>query len=96
MNYLGLTVECRHQLVRDDETTAASTRGSQVLPKVLHPDQDDGRVWADSAYRSQALEEELKVRRYRNRPLTAHQKPVNHLRSKVRVSNLCSAAWSTR
>ena len=48
-----VTVDRQYQLVRHYEATTASTHDSQVLTKVLRPDKDDGRVWGDSAYRSQ-------------------------------------------
>ena len=86
-----VTVDRKYKPVRNYE---ASTHDSQVLTKVLRLDKDDGRIWGDSAYRSRTLEEEMKTRGhrsrihykgYRNRPLTAHQKHVNRLRSRVRV-----------
>ena len=89
-----VTVDRQYKLVRDYKTTTASTHDSQVLTRILRPDKDDGRVWGDGAYRSQALEEELKKRGhrsrihykgYRNHPLTTHQKYVNRLRSRFRV-----------
>ncbi len=89
-----VTVDRQYKLVRNYETTTASTHDSQVLTRILRSDKDDGRVWGDGAYRSQALEEELKKRGhrsrihykgYRNHPLTTHQKYVNRLRSRIRV-----------
>ena len=88
-----VTVDRQYKLVRDYETTTASTHDSPVLTRILRPDKDDGRVWGDGAYRSQALEElkkrghrsRIHSKGYRNHPLTTHQKYVNRLRSRVRV-----------
>ena len=89
-----VSVDRKHKLIRNYQTSAASVHDSQELAKTLKPDGEDGRVWADSAYRSQALEEDLKAggyrsrihyKGYRNRPLAPLEKKLNHWRSKVRV-----------
>lgn len=72
----------------------ASVHDSQQFCEVLDSDNAADEIWADSAYRSQALEDALEVagyrsqiheRGYRNHPLTADQKATNRDKSKVRA-----------
>lgn len=72
--------------------TDASVHDSQEITGLL--DESDGRMHADSAYKSRKLDEELRRRGiqnrihekgYRNRPLSDEQKDNNRKKSKVRA-----------
>lgn len=65
-----------------------------MLGKILDGDHPDAGVWGDSAYRSKATEEALRLlkfeshiheRAYRNHLLTDPQKDENRERSKIRA-----------
>lgn len=80
------------KLIEDFAVTDASVHDSQVLAELL--DQSDGRLHADSAYRSAKLDDLLRARGiqnrvhekgYRNRPLTEKQKAANAKKSRVRA-----------
>nr|WP_297080528.1 transposase [Thermoleptolyngbya sp. M55_K2018_002] len=66
---------------------------SQVLGHLLDDDNEADSVWADSAYRSEAIEQVLALmgfdsqiheRCYRNRPLSEEQQHSNRTKSKTR------------
>jgi IS5 family transposase len=72
----------------------ASVHDSQKFEDVLDTSNTASDVWADSAYRSQEIEEKLgrrglksriHRRAYRNRELSEAQKAANTTRSKVRA-----------
>lgn len=74
--------------------TNAAVHDSQVFEEVLLPAEVGREVWADSAYRSEAIEARLKARHlrskihrkgYRNKPLTTQQKAHNQCRSRIRA-----------
>jgi transposase, IS5 family len=89
-----VTVDRRHKLVRRYHVTDAAVHDSQVLDEVLDPDNTASGVWADSAYRSAAIETKLEEKGlksrihhkgHRDKPLTAREKRGNKTRSKVRA-----------
>jgi transposase, IS5 family len=89
-NHIG--VDRRHKFVRRYVVSDASVHDSQKFEDVLEQQPSD--VWADSAYRSQQIEEKLgrrglksriHRRAYRNRKLSEAQKAANTTRSKVRA-----------
>lgn len=97
-NYYGyknhISVDCKHQLVRNYEVTDAAVHDSQVFWDVIDPHNSNGDVYADSAYRSQDNEMALEANGYRskihhkgkrNHPLTDRQKETNKRRSTVRA-----------
>ncbi len=74
------------------EVTPASTHDSQVIQKLI--DENDKVLHADSAYRSEEIQEYLKKinvkskiikRAYRNKPLTNKEYKENYKHSKTRV-----------
>ncbi len=82
----------KHELIRGYETTHAAARDSQVFNKLLDPDNTGKQVWADSAYRSEQSDKELKRRNlkneihhkgYRGRPLSEAKLRVNKKRSRA-------------
>jgi transposase, IS5 family len=91
-NHIG--VDRRHKFVRRYVVGDASVHDSQKLEDVLDVSNTASDVWADSAYRSQEIEEKLSRRglksrihrrAYRNRELSEAQKAANKTRSKVRA-----------
>jgi len=80
------------KLIEDYVVTDASVHDSQVTEELTK--KGDGELHADSAYRSEEIEEVLKSkeiksqvheRAYRNNPLTDEQKAENKKKSKIRV-----------
>ena len=75
--------------------TTASLHDSQEFAHLLDSDENqDKEVWADSAYRSEEIENliiqeqresHIHERAYRNKPLTAEQKASNKLKSRFRA-----------
>jgi IS5 family transposase len=87
-------VDKAHKLIRKWDATDASPHDSHKLDDVLDPTNTSKEVWADSAYRSAAIEQRLKEKGYRsrihrraarNRPLSQTQEAANTVRSKVRA-----------
>jgi IS5 family transposase len=88
-----INIDKEHKLVRRYAVTDASVHDSQVFDEVL-VDENSGRsVWADSAYRSEAREEQLRERGYKSRihkkgssrrKLNKPEQATNHRRSKGR------------
>ena len=74
--------------------TDAAVHDSQVLEELLSSDNTASGVWADSAYRSEAIETAVKARNltsrihrkgYRNHPLRDWEKAGNQSRSRFRA-----------
>lgn len=91
-DHIGIDAE--YGLIRCYVVTDASVHDSQVLGQLLDEDNQSDELWADSAYRSQEVEEVLKLmgfdshiheRAYRNHPLTEQQKQSNRNKSKTRA-----------
>src|ERR1700677_629360 len=89
-----ITVDNNCKLIRCYEVSDASVHDSQAFRRLIDPRNTNADVYADSAYRSEAFETELKAagyrskihfKAYRNTPLTAGQKKANTCRSKVRA-----------
>ena len=89
-----VTIDRRHKLIRRYRVTDAAVHDSQVIEELLTSDNTASGVWADSAYRSKAIEATLKARGlrsrihrkgYRNRPLRDWEKAGNQSRSRFRV-----------
>ena len=89
-----VNIDRQHKLIRDYETTHAAVHDSQVFVSLLDPDNTGKQVWADSAYRSERSDQELKRlnlkneihhKGYRDRPLSETQRRVNKNRSRVRA-----------
>ena len=91
-NHINVDNNCK--LIRGYEVMDASVHDSQVLRRLIDPRNTNANVYADSAYRSNEFEVELKeagyrskihFKAYRNTPLTKQQERANHCRSKVRA-----------
>lgn len=89
-----VNIDRRHKLIRHYRVTDAAVHDSQVLKELLGSDNTASGVWADSAYRSEAIEEKIqeegltsRIHRkgYRNRPLRDWEKAGNKSRSRFRA-----------
>ena len=89
-----INVDVKYGFIRQYEVTDASVHDSQVLGAVLDEDNSSAKIWADSAYRSELIQQVLALmgfksqiheRGYRNRPLTGRQKQKNRTRSRTRA-----------
>jgi IS5 family transposase len=89
-----ISMDQRHKLVRRYSVTDAARHDSTELDAVLDADNTCANVWADSAYRSAAIEEKLAERGLksrihrrgaRNHPLSAREQQGNTTRSRVRA-----------
>jgi IS5 family transposase len=91
-NHVG--VDKAHKLIRKWDITDAAVHDSQKLDDILDPSNTAKDVWADSAYRSAAIERRLREKGLRSRihrravrghALSETQKAANTTRSKVRA-----------
>ncbi len=89
-----IDIDTQHKLIRRYQATTASVHDSQILGELIDPGNRNADVWADSAYRCQATERELKSNGYRSRihhkgnrntPLSEHKQAVNRKRSTLRA-----------
>ena len=89
-----INIDKEHKLIRRYAVTDASVHDSQVFDEVLDEENSGRSVWADSAYRSEACEEQLRARGYRSRihrkgtrrrKLNQQEQATHHRRSKVRA-----------
>jgi transposase, IS5 family len=89
-----VNVDVKGKLIREYTITPANVHDSQELTKLIDKDNTGSGVWADSAYRSEAIEEELKKRKLRsnihrkanrNRPLSEFQNKRNTEKSRTRA-----------
>jgi IS5 family transposase len=89
-----IDVDAQRKLIRTFTVTPASVHDSQVLDTIIDPDNEDPRVWADSAYRSEQTEAVLEDAGYvshicekgqAGKPLSAQQQANNRARSKTRA-----------
>ena len=89
-----ISVDVEHKLIRDYHVTDASVHDSNVFMELLDEENSSVDVWADSAYRTPGILNELEASGYRghinrkgcrNRKLTEREKKGNHTRSCVRA-----------
>jgi IS5 family transposase len=89
-----ISIDSGFGFIRRYAVTDAAVHDSQVLGELLDIDNPDERIWADSAYRSEAhlevlrwmgFEPQFNERAYRNVPLSDEQKAANRERSKTRA-----------
>ena len=97
MSYYGyknhVSTDRRYKLVRCYAVTDASVHDSQVIEKILDPDNTAAKVWADKAYRSEEIEEMLEELGYKSMiaewvtelKLTKREKQGNGTKAKVRA-----------
>lgn len=89
-----ICIDNKHKLIRRYEVTPASVHDSECLFDVLDEGNSNKSVWADSAYRSQEIEDDLKEcnirsrihkKGYRNKKLSEFQQKLNTKKSSVRA-----------
>ncbi len=97
VSYFGyknhLSTDVKHKLVRKWTVTPASVHDSQAFDRLLDKKNSGKGVWADSAYRSEEIEDVLKEshrsqihhKGYRDHPLSEAKQRVNSKRSKIRA-----------
>lgn len=98
-NYFGyknhIKADSKTKLITAYKATTANIHDSEMLDQLLDKKEDGGQnVYADSAYRSEALEEicrkkniesHIHEKGYRNKPLTKRQQQRNKKKSKTRA-----------
>lgn len=97
VNYFGyknhVNVDVEHKFIREFEVTNAAVHDSQAVMDLIDHSNGGKDVYADSAYSSQKISDELAAaglqnciheKGTRNHPLTDEQKVSNHKKSKVR------------
>ena len=89
-----INVDVKRKIIRDYSVTDASVHDSQELKTLLDPWNSGQGVWADSAYKSEEIEEHLREmmhtshinhKGYRNHPLSEFQIEQNRNRSSIRA-----------
>jgi IS5 family transposase len=89
-----INIDNEHKLIRRYAVTDASVHDSKVFDELLDDENSDRSIWADSAYRSEAREEQLREQGYQSRihrkgssrrRLNKGEQAMNHRRSKVRA-----------
>jgi IS5 family transposase len=89
-----ISIDVNHGFIRRYAITDAAVHDSQQLTAVLEADNESNEVWADSAYRSVAIEgllaalnfiSHIHERAYRHRPLSQEQQEANRERSQTRA-----------
>lgn len=91
-NHVGIDVT--HGFIRRYEVTDASAHDSRIIGQLLDETNEGDSFWADSAYRSAAIETVLALmgfesqvneRGSRNHPLTEAQQQANRIKSQIRA-----------
>lgn len=86
--------DAKSKLLRDYQVTVASEHDSQVVEELINESDQGQPLYADAAYRSEAISEHLKKhevtdriqeKAYKNNPLTDRQKKRNTRKSKIRA-----------
>lgn len=89
-----INIDSEYGFVRKHSVSNASVHDSQQFCDVLDGENEGDQIWADSAYRSEALEaglaeldyiSQIHERGYRNHPLDEQQRETNRGKSKVRA-----------
>jgi IS5 family transposase len=89
-----IKVDKGSKLITNFEVSSASVHDSQMLGYLLEEEDAHHELYADSAYRSEQIEKELKGRKirsrihkkgYRGNPLNARDKAINTNKSRVRA-----------
>lgn len=89
-----ISIDTKYGFIRRYAVTDAAVHDSKMLGAVLDDDNSGDEIWADSAYRSAAIEAVLELlqfdsriheRGYRNHPLSEKQKDANREKSKTRA-----------
>ena len=98
VNYFGyknhINADAKHKFIRGYGVTDASVHDSQEIETLLKPSNRSKAVYADSAYRSEAIENILEAeghrdqihrKGYRDHPLSERSQEANRKKSKIRA-----------
>lgn len=98
INYYGyknsICVDVDHGFIRRYAVTPANIHDSQMLPRVLDPENEHDFVWADSAYSGECFQDLLDLAGFeslihekgsRNHPLGDKAKELNRVKSAIRA-----------
>ena len=98
INYFGyknsICIDVDHGFIRRYAVTPANIHDSQMLPRLLDPENEHDYVWADSAYSGECFEELLSLGGFeslihekgaRNHPLSDAAKELNGVKSAIRA-----------
>lgn len=87
-----INVDMKHKLIRSYETTVATTADIHCFEQLLSSNQDDKRVWADSAYYSENMETRLAELGFESRVIRRYGKHFpessSHAREMARRAKL--------
>ena len=97
VSYFGyknhISTDVKHKLIRKWAVTPACVHDSKIFEELLDENNSGRGVWADSAYRSEEIEERLRGshrsqihhKGYRDHPLSEAKQKVNQKRSRTRA-----------
>jgi IS5 family transposase len=90
----SICIDVDHGFIRRYAVTPANIHDSQILPRLLDPENEHDYVWADSAYSGQCFEDLLSLGGFeslihekgaRNNPLSNSAKKLNRFKSAIRA-----------
>ena len=90
----SICIDVDHGFIRRYAVTPANIHDSQMLPRLLDPENEHDYVWADSAYSGECFEDLLNLGGFeslihekgsRNHPLSAAAKELNRVKSAIRA-----------
>ena len=98
INYYGyknsICIDVDHGFIRRYAVTPANIHNSQMLPRLLDPENEHDFVWADSAYSGECFSDLLSLGGFeslihekgaRNHPLSEEAKKMNRVKSAIRA-----------
>lgn len=98
INYYGyknsICIDVDHGFIRRYAVTAANVHESQMLPRLLDPENEHDYAWADSAYSGECFESLLSLGGFEslihekgasNHPLSKAAKELNRIKSAIRA-----------
>ena len=90
----SICIDDEHGFIRRYAVTPANAHDSQMLPRLLDPENEQDYVWADSAYSGECFEKLLSLGGFeslihekgaRNNPLSEAAKEANRVKSSIRA-----------
>ena len=90
----SICIDVEHGFIRRYAVTPANVHDSQMLPRLLDPENEHDYVWADSAYSGECFADLLSLGGFeslihekgaRNRPLSKAAKELNRIKSAIRA-----------
>jgi transposase, IS5 family len=90
----SICIDAEHGFIRRFVVSPANIHDSQMLPRLLDPENEHDYVWADSAYSGECFEDLLRLGGFeslihekgaRNHPLSDAARELNHAKSAIRA-----------